>query len=648
MLSTLGRQCMRSASSRLSVSPSPTVSRLISRKERPRWSGRVVLVNSRNLTTQATPTQPTARKLSAEASSEIQTLLNHIKELQVSIGERDAAWLGRIGVDFDSCFRITVVGERHVGTSALVNALVENPLKESIESSNAGIRRISYGSKVEQVAGATGGYVDVKCPADWLLRNNVEVFELPGLDCIDKHRIEDVIYRTDLIILATDVNRRLTSPSEVQFLENFYANGKGGLVVAVDGLDQESKDKLEVLEEVRSRLRTLAGSNEGPRVSSVVPVSTRKARAAQQLLKDKKPPATFAEQWSASGLQDLKSTVISRLDTPADRGAHKMRAAAFTARRALNRLADSQNATERALNQAREELKHLATRIVETEKRLVRDFETRDLAAVQYSVSSLSDAIHEYFDKVKFWKLFWRSDFVSDDLKSKMRENSLLQAEYQMVYAIGKLNEGLYGLYQRVGESLERLLDLASIDVSAGVARSLQQDISRIGQVLAQQTPPAPGSEVDPFFLRNEIAKFDETRHCDDLQSSAEKLVRRQIGYQLVVYVSGLLGVHLGVPIAVMVPSALGASAGGFGWMKVRWGMLEGRFWGKVSQGHKTLKDNLMTAYDKEFKRVVAEPLVSVIKLLEDAIEARRKEVHDNKKQLEDVLTKVREVERKV
>ncbi|KAI9093737.1 hypothetical protein DFS34DRAFT_583317 [Phlyctochytrium arcticum] len=165
------------------------------------------------------------------------------------------------------------------------------------------------------------------------------------------------------------------------------------------------------------------------------------------------------------------------------------------------------------------------------------------------------------------------------------------------------------------------------------LASSLRHDVARVQQVLAQHTPPAPGTEVHPFFLRNEIAKFDETRQCDELQQQANKLVRRQLVYQVVVYPTGLLAFHLGVPAAIVFPFALLASAGGLGFMRLRWGVARSRFWGQVDAGYKSLRSKLLFAYTEELKRVGTTPVTAIIQMLEDTIDARLKDLARNEKE---------------
>ncbi|KAJ3179366.1 hypothetical protein HDU87_002975 [Geranomyces variabilis] len=584
----------------------------------------------------ATSAPPKPAKELANASA----LLTQVAELQISLGEPDAHWVGRVNADFGGHFRIAFVGESSAATSDVVEALLKTGA-ETIPRTAGKIRKIGYGAQSPEVQ-AEQNHVDIRAPVEWLSRHDVEICELPNFDSITPAQLEDVIYRSDLVVLVTTAQQRLSRLRESAFMEQFYGKGKASVVIAVHGLSPHGSDTIGVLEGIREQVQHYARKDTSPLPHvAIVPVETRNALRSEDV-------SDLAES-SASGVDDLLVSIISRIDTPSDRAAHKSRAAIFTAEQALDRLLVGQTAADRALEQASKELQSLVSRVVRTEKRLVRDFEQADLAVVQDSVSALSAAVRAYFDKVKFWKLFWRSDFVADDLKAMMQRHNLLQAEYRMVYAVGKLNEGLHGLYERVQEHVDSLSQPApGTPLAEGGAptRALLQDISRIQQILTHKTSPAPdvspaGIKINPFFLRDQLVHFDATPHCSELQRKAEKLVRRQLIYQLGLYSSSLLAVHLGVPFAVMAPTALALSASGLGWMRLRWGSLETRFWGNVSQAHKTLKENILNVYEQEFTRGVAKPLVSVIRLLEDAIELRRSDIARNRKAVESALSAI-------
>ncbi|KAI8592796.1 hypothetical protein BDZ88DRAFT_222862 [Geranomyces variabilis] len=566
-------------------------------------------------------------------------LLTQVAELQISLGEPDAHWVGRVNADFGGHFRIAFVGESSAATSDVVEALLETGAG-AIPRTAGKIRRIGYGAQSPEVQ-AEQSCIDIRVPVEWLARHDVEICELPSFGSLTSAQLEDVIYRSDLVVLVTTAQQRLSRLRESAFMEQFYGKGKASLVIAVHGLPPHGSDTIGVVEGIREQVQHYARKDASslPHVA-IVPVETRKVQSDD---------VSDSAEASVSGVDDLLASITSRIDTPSDRTAHKSRAATFTAEQALNHLLAGQAAADRALEQASKELQSLVSRVVRTEKRLVRDFEQSDLAVVQNSVFALSEAVHAYFAKVKFWKLFWRSDFVADDLKAMMQRHNLLQAEYRMVYAVGKLNEGLHGLYERVQEHVDSLAQPAQgtpLAEGGAPTRALLQDVSRIQQILTHKTSPAldvspAGIKIDPFFLRDQLVHFDATPHCTDLQRKAEKLVRRQLIYQLGLYSSSLLAVHLGVPFAVMAPTALTLSASGLGWMRLRWGSLETRFWGNVSQAHKTLKENILNVYEQEFTRGVAKPLVSVIRLLEDAIELRRGDIARNRKSVEAALNTI-------
>ncbi|KAJ3146816.1 hypothetical protein HDU86_008374 [Geranomyces michiganensis] len=613
-----------------------------------RWTNRrlyaedATTVVGSSIPSSSPPTKP-AKDLANAAA-----LLTQVAELQISLGEPDAHWVGRVNADFGGHFRITFVGESSAATSEVVGSLLKTG-SEVIPENAGKMRTIGYGAQAGAVE-TDKIRIEVRAPVDWLSRYDVEICEISSFESLSLSQLEDVIYRSDLVVLVTTAQRGLNRVREEAFMERFYRQGKASLVIAVQGLAPHGSDTIRVVEGIREQVQNYARGNTStlPPVA-IVPVDTESLRATSR--SEDASDSMESSERSVSGIDDLLLSITSRIDTPDDRAAHKVHAAIFTAEQALNRLLVGQDAADRALEYASENLLSLVDRIVRTEKRLVQDFKQSDLAVIHDSVTALSAAVRAYFAQVKFWKLFWRSEFVADDLKAMMQRHNLLRAEYRMVYAVGKLNEGLYGLYERVQEHVDSLAHPkrdSPLAEGGTPIRALLQDVSHVQQILAHKTSPAPdvspaGVKIDPFFLRDQMVHFDATPYCAELQASAEKLVRRQLIYQLGLYSSSLLAVHLGVPFAIMAPTAVALSGSGLGWMRLRWGSLETRFWGNVSRAHKTLKENILTVYEKEFTRGVAKPLISVVGLLEEAIETRRGDIARNRKSVEAAINMIPE-----
>ncbi|KAJ3287707.1 hypothetical protein HK104_008482 [Borealophlyctis nickersoniae] len=581
--------------------------------------------------------EPAVKPKLTSAGLQLAKTLDEVAALQVAIGEDDPAWVRRVSrelVDLDGPFRVAVVGETSVGTSTLISSLVENALAEHTIAKSMGagtssqVYRITHGDKLTEEVDTTSGDVHhIQCPTEWAIIIGKEVNpSITALQTFDKDPtiLANVIYRSDLVVLLTDASRLLSGAWETAFIRDFVAKGKKNVIIAVNKGGDLEDPRSNAVSIVQNRLQTLLPSAPSSSLPAVFPISIQSTR----------------------GLMDLRSTIIARLDTPADRSLHKTEAAVFTARQAVERLLNAENRADAAIKGTRSEISSLVESVVATEKRLLRDFRLRDLAIVEYGVTSLSDAITAYFEKVRFWRLFWRSDFVAEDLKATMKENSLLQAEYQMTYAVGKLNEGLHGARERIRSYLASLTSATHPLATEPLTRPLQKEAAAALEALDRQHSPS-AREVDPFVLRNEVATFDETRQCDVLQRHAEKLVRNQLGFQLAVYPIGLLLTHLGVPWGISIPSTLFVSALGLAWMKTRWGTYEDELWSKISQAHKKLKDRLTTVYEKELSRVGAEPLAASLKMFEEGLGARELNIAARRKDTEEVLKRLDELSRR-
>ncbi|KAJ3043983.1 hypothetical protein HDV00_003510 [Rhizophlyctis rosea] len=614
-------------------------------------TARVQLQLKRSASTVVTDATTTITIADGTTNNSLVAVLDRIGALQLELGESDVAWRRRVSrevVDLDGPFRVAVVGEANSGAPAVLNSLLANPLGQDIVPEKIvtdfqpKVFKIGYGEQLaENVDSTARDVVHIKAPAEWLQRNNAEIYGISSFQDFEGHseQLNNIIYRSDLVVLVTDTSRLLSGAWETWFLKEFVAKGKENVIIALNGAGSLDAAEGDAIDAAQARLRHLLPQAKTAPVSAQT--SAESTTATPTPTTHPLPSIFPISTRTSSGLTDLRSTVIARLDTPFDRTAHKTTATKFTATRALERLLEKQAQASALLQSAQTESLTLVNAVVTAEKRLVQNFQLRDLAVVQYGVTSLSDAIRGYFDKVKFWKLFWRSDFVSEDLKARMKEYSLLQAEYQMTYAVGRLNEGSHHLRTTVTSYLTTIQSSAHPFSNSPFTLPLQHEARQVLEILERKKATSEG-EVDPYVLRNEVATFDETKQCDALQRRAEGLVRNQLGLQLVIYSVGLLATHLGTPWAVSIPSTLFVSALGLAWMRLRWGSFEEQFWSKISEAHKKLKDRLLTVYEKQFTTVVAEPLASSIKLYDDAVVKKIGEAEQRRVEIENLLKSVR------
>ncbi|KAI8853199.1 hypothetical protein BC829DRAFT_22872 [Chytridium lagenaria] len=242
-----------------------------------------------------------------------------------------------------------------------------------------------------------------------------------------------------------------------------------------------------------------------------------------------------------------------------------------------------------------------------------------------------------YFEGFGLFRLIFKSDVLAGDVKAAMRANSLLKAEYQMTYSVGKLNEGLFTLYDRTRAELQAIASESHPLSAYKLTKAFQSDVTRIISIINKQTPPS-GVEVDPFTLRNLIATFDETNQADKLQESAEALVRRHLGLQVFILSGGVFATYLGVPWAISIPSTLIVSGAGIGLMTLNWRLVQDHFISRISEAQKKLQSKLLTTYDTDFKRVVAETVGGLVKLVEETLERRVAEGGESRKRTEELF----------
>ncbi|KAJ3195469.1 Trafficking protein particle complex subunit 6B [Irineochytrium annulatum] len=623
------------------------------------------------------PVQRLARSFSnggaAGGSSRRQALtrwLESVQQLQTDLGETSPAWINRVArtarfepvtlmpptlnassfslihADNATTLKIAVIGESTSGKEELVNALLEMPrqqaLRDAIGPYDERVHRLrsspSSGTSADD-ASAHPSLEDHVISSPFLTTLNAELFCLP-MSLQRTKEFEDAVHESDVTILITSALRPLQDSQEVNFVERFVGGGKRNVVVAVNHVDffeQRDGDE-EVLPRVNRRLEEILSDASDGVAPKVYPLSTRGAIEALS----SSHSSGFASQWERTGLQPLKASLLAASQS---RNAVREAMVTFTAAAAARRLRSDQESSSALLGATAQRVRTVLVRgIVKGEERLHGAFERRELEDVQVSLAGLTDMLREYLRRVGLVGLTFRADGVADDVRRKMGEKSLLKAEYQMAYAVGRLNEGLYTLYDRTQAELSVLTSEENPLSAYKTTKAFQNDVSRILAILDKQRPPA-GVEVDPFKLRNIVATFDESNLADGLQESAERLVRRHLLLQFGLLSGGVFMTYLGTPWAVSLPSTLAVCAIGFGVMKLSLDSVKDRFISKVTEVQKTFKDRLLTTYTTDFRRVVADPLASIVKLVDDALEIRLKEAEDARERADKVLAELKHLD---
>ncbi|KAJ3203797.1 hypothetical protein HDU82_006297 [Entophlyctis luteolus] len=528
-------------------------------------------------------------------------------------------------------FRITVVGDTFAGKQSLVNALLEGSRDSQIISEERLLTealapesfvRITHGSEPSVDNGPA--VQDVRVNVEWLKTFNSAVFILPA----DASTLvsADVMAESDLTVLVTNATSPLSSKVDVDFLQAFA--GAPNLIIAANAAvpNVVGREEAVLAKYINARIKTIA---DGVENSLQVPVFSVNSAAAGAALTDT-AAETFQKNWIASGMQELKTRIFQSAQ-PEARASVQLQSTLHAARVAANALRDDAAQDSAVLRAVEMRVRGpaLDAGIQIEQDRLRRGFVERDLLVVEETVGGVVASCRATVDRVGlFGIVLGAAGDIAERLRDRVRKDCLEKAEFQMTYAVGKLNEGLYTLYARTRSELTSLSSDTHPLAAYTTGKALQSDISRIIDILDKQTPSkSTGLEVETYVLRNVVANgFDGNDEVDWLQSKADSIVRSLFGSQLLFVAGGIFATYLGVPWAISIPSTGIVMAGGIGIYSLRWASVKDTFISKTSQKQKSLESRLLQTYDREFSRVVSGPLSSVVKMVTSAVEKRAAE----------------------
>ena len=158
-----------------------------------------------------------------------------------------------------------------------------------------------------------------------------------------------------------------------------------------------------------------------------------------------------------------------------------------------------------------------------------------------------------------------------------------------MAYAVGKLNTGLFFIYQSLNDTLKRF---SNTSLQEPLFAVFKQDLEEARESLSKEASLVE-QQVDPFLLRNQVAIFDESSQSIQLQTNLERSIRLQFLYQFSVFASGLVLTHFGVPWLYTIPSAVSLSVIGLVWSNLKWKVNKNQFLAQVSAAQQVLRERL-------------------------------------------------------
>lgn len=211
---------------------------------------------------------------------EERSLLSDLRVRLVAFGasREDQETLAQSIRQLDELFLLVVVGEFNAGKSALINALLGQPvLKEGVTPTTTQINILRYGEKTEQSAEDAHVHV-LHSPAEML--NELCIVDTPGTNAIIReHEIitTEFVPRADLVLFVTSADRPFTE-SERTFMNLIRSWGKK-VVIVINKIDilESPADLAQVQDFVKENAMILFNES-----VEIFPTSARMALRAKQ------------------------------------------------------------------------------------------------------------------------------------------------------------------------------------------------------------------------------------------------------------------------------------------------------------------------------------------------------------------------------
>ncbi len=358
---------------------------------------------------------------------EERALLSNLREalVQAGISAEARQTLEESILQLDDFFLIVVVGEFNAGKSALINALLGQPvLQEGVTPTTTQVNILRYGEALGQKP--LGEHLlEITAPVD-LLRD-LSIVDTPGTNAIIReHELitQRFAPRADLVLFVTSADRPF-SESERAFLEKLRAWGKK-IVLVINKADllERPEDLEQVVAFVSENARLLLGTT-----PEVFPVSAKLALRAKQ---GEKP------LWEASRFGPLETYIRDTLDQT-----ERIRLKLLNPLGVGMRLAEEHTAAlERELEVLSGDLEviaHVERQLEEYKADMQRGFELR-MAEIDNILLEMEERARDYFEEtIRLGRVV--------DLFRKKR----LQEEFQ-AHVIGNVPE-------QIEERVDKLID---------------------------------------------------------------------------------------------------------------------------------------------------------------------------------------------
>ena len=445
--------------------------------------------------------------------------------------------------DVTDLFLLVVVGEFNAGKSAVINALLGEPiLEEGVTPTTAHIHLIRYGERPGRVE-TSDGMVIVTYPAVWL--RHMVLVDTPGTNAvIRRHQevTEEFIPRSDLVLFVTSADRPFTE-SERAFLGRIREWGKKVIFVVnkIDLLTPE--ERAEVLAYVEDNARHALGMT-----PTVFGISARLAQEARRVQGDQ-----HQTLWNESQMGELESFIHHSLDER-ERLRLKLSAPLGVARRALEEAISLAGARADVLRADVEALDRIEKHLNEYAEDMRRQWTFR-LSHVDNALHEMAARGHRFFDEtIRLGRIF---DLLnSDKLKREFEQYVVADTPLEVERHVNALIDWMVEQEFREWQAIERIIREQSQEPTHPFVSGDDQGFEAKRRRLLNSVGRAAREVVASYNKEEEVRALVESVHTTLAQTALVEVGAVGVGAIIVALVHGILLDMTGILGAGLIAAA--------------------------------------------------------------------------------------------
>ncbi len=401
---------------------------------------------------------------------------------------KDLTLLREARRNVETLFLLVVAGEFNSGKSALINALIGEPIMpEGVTPTTSRIHVLTYGEEGPDETTPDGVIVRTN-PAPFL--QEINIVDTPGTNAIIReHEMlsRDFVPRADLVLFVTSADRPFTE-SERDFLEEIQRWGKKIVFVLnkIDLFERESELQ-DVLDFIAENGRKLLAID-----PLVFPISAR-----------------LAERGDANGrFAPLRDYILATLDET-ERLRLKLLNPIGVAERLLERYASVADERLAMLGEDRATIERIETFIDSHESETTREFaifETR----IENIVHRLNERADRFFEEyIRIGSVF---DLMrSEQTRSAFERDVVAGTEQQIDQTVEELIDWMVAQDLRLWQAVNAMLDRKTLErYRADMVGDIGTRFHADRQTLINQVSRQADEVVDRYDQRAEAAHIAE------------------------------------------------------------------------------------------------------------------------------------------